>query len=223
MATVNLAASPREGTGKGVARKLRMQERVPAIVYGFDTEPFSCSVDSAQLRKALSTGSGSRAVIKLDVEGVSEPRVTIIKEIQRHPVSRKIIHIDLLQIDLTQPVEVSVPIEPKGTPVGVKLEGGVMSWARRELAIRVLPTAIPESIELDISGLHVNQAVHIEDLTPEGYEILDEPRLTICSVASTSLDLGDEDADEAAEGAEIGEGDGAAAEAASDAESGDDD
>lgn len=212
MATVNLAATPREGAGKGVARKLRMQDRVPAIVYGYGTDPFSCSVDAAQLRKALSTGSGSRAVIKLDVEGTSEPRVTIIKEIQRHPVSRKIIHVDLLQIDLTQTVDVSVPIVPLGQPIGVRLEGGVLSWARRELAIRVLPTAIPENIELDISELHVNQAIHIEDITPEGFEILDESRLTICSVASTSLDLGEDgDGDEAAADGEAAEGDAAAA------------
>jgi len=196
MATVNLAAKPREGAGKGVARKLRMQEQVPAIVYGYGTDPFQCSVDAAGLRKALSTGSGSRAVIKLDVEGVKEPRVTIIKEIQRHPVSRKIIHIDLLQIDLTQPVEVSVPISPQGTAIGVRLEGGVMSWARRELEIRVLPTAIPESIELDLTDLHVNQAVHVGDITAEDFEILTDEKLTICSVASTSLELGDEDGEE---------------------------
>lgn len=204
MATVNLAASPREGTGKGVARKLRAQERIPAIIYGYGTtDPVACSIGAADLRKALNTGSGSNAVLKLDFEGEPEPKVTIIKEIQRHPVSRSIIHLDLLAIDLNAPVEVSVPIAPQGVPAGVKLEGGVLSWGRRDINIRVLPTAIPESIELDISRLHINDAIHIEDLQPEGYEILDEGRLTICSVSSTSLEMpeeGAEDEEAAAEG-----------------------
>ena len=200
MGTVNLTADPREGTGKGVARKLRAQHRVPAIIYGYGTsEPVSCSLDAIELRKALSTDSGTNAVLKIDMEGSGEPKVTIVKEIQRHPVSRNIIHLDLLAIDLNNPVEVSVRIAPQGTPVGVKLEGGVLSWGRREINIRVLPTQIPESIELDISGLHINQAIHIEDLQPEGYEILDEGRLTICSVASQTLEV---EADEEAEGEE---------------------
>ena len=203
MATVNLAASPREGTGKGVARKLRMADRIPAIIYGNSTEPFACSIDAAELRRALSTRSGSRAVLRLQVEGQADPRVTIIKEIQRHPVTRNIIHLDLLAIDLTKPVEVSVPIAPQGTPVGVKFEGGVLSWGRRDVSIRVLPTSIPETIQLDISGLHVGQTLHISDVIAEGFEVLDDPEQTICSVASTKLATGDEEA----------EGEGVAAEA----------
>lgn len=190
MATVNLLAMPREGTGKEKARKIRQADRIPAILYGHGTDPLSLSLGAIEVRKALSTPAGSNAVIKLDVEGDKKERAAIFKAIQRHPVTRKIIHLDLLSIDLTQPVEVSVHIKAVGIPVGVKLEGGVLGWARREVAIRVLPTRIPESIELDISALHVNSVVHIGDLAVgEGVEVLDDPEMTVCSIASSKLSV----------------------------------
>ncbi len=202
MATVNLAARPREGAGKGVARKIRQADRVPVIVYGYETDPFMCSVDAAELRKALGTRSGTNAVIRLDLEGSDWDNAAIVKEIQRHPVSRDIIHLDLLAIDLNVPVDVSVPVSPQGTPVGVKLEGGVLSWGRRDVTIRVLPTKIPEDIELDISGLHINDALHISDVPAEGFEVVDDPELTICSVSSTKLEVEPEGEEEAVEGEE---------------------
>ncbi len=190
MATVNLLAMPREGTGKEKARKIRQADRIPAILYGHGTDPLSLSLGAIEVRKALSTPAGSNAVIKLDVEGDKKERAAIFKAIQRHPVTRKIIHLDLLSIDLTQPVEVSVHIKAIGIPIGVKLEGGVLGWARREVAIRVLPTRIPESIELDISELHVNSVVHIGDLAiGEGVEVLDDPEMTVCSIASSKLSV----------------------------------
>lgn len=205
MATVNLQAAAREGTGKGHARKLRQAERIPVILYGHGTDPVSLSLSSLDVRRVLNTAAGSNAVLKLDVEGDSTERAAIIKDIQRHPVTRDIIHLDLLSVDLTQPVEVTVPVRPTGVPVGVKMEGGVLGWARRELLVRVLPTNIPESIELDISGLHLNDAVHIGDIeVGEGVELLEDEHLTICSVASQKLEL-EEPTDEEAEGEE-GEG-----------------
>lgn len=196
MATVNLLAMPREGTGKEKARKIRQADRIPAILYGHGTDPLSLSLGAIEVRKALSTPAGSNAVIKLDVEGDKKERAAIFKAIQRHPVTRKIIHLDLLSIDLTQPVEVSVHIKAIGIPIGVKLEGGVLGWARREVAIRVLPTRIPESIELDISELHVNSVVHIGDLAiGEGVEVLDDPEMTVCSIASSKLSVEEVSAD----------------------------
>lgn len=200
MATVNLQALPREGKGKGTARKLRQADRIPAILYGHGTDPVSLSVGAVDVRKALSTSAGSNAVIKLEVEGDRSQRAAIFKAIQRHPVTRKIIHLDLLSIDLTKPVEVSVHLRPVGTPVGVKLEGGVLGWARRDVRIRVLPTRIPEAVDLDISGLHVNQVLHFGDLSVgEGIEVLDDPDMTICSVASSRLAVDEGAAAETAE------------------------
>lgn len=206
MATVNIAAQPRDGRKKGAARKLRAAGQIPAVLYGLGEEPMKLSFADREFRRAISTGSGTRAVLRLEVEGGAE-KVAILREIQRHPVSRDILHADLLAIDLTQPVEVAVPLAPQGVPFGVKNEGGVLGWARREINIRVLPTQIPESIELDLNDLHVNDAIHVGDLEVEGFEILDEPQMTICSVASVSLieettEEGEEEGVEGAEGAE---------------------
>jgi large subunit ribosomal protein L25 len=206
MATVNLQAATREGTGKGVARKLRQAERIPAVLYGLKADPIHLSLDDIEFRKAMSTGAGSRAVLRLAIDGAKEAKVAIVKEIQRHPVSRRIVHTDLISIDLSTPIDISVPIKPIGTPVGVRTDGGNLQWQRRELEIRVLPTAIPEEIELDISEMQVNDVMHVGDIKAEGFEILEAEDLTICAVASMSLveETTEEDVEgeEGAEGAE---------------------
>ncbi len=208
MATVTLQAAPRAGTGKGVARKLRQQHRVPAVLYGRGAEPIHLSIDATELRHALTTPSGVRVVLRVQTDGSDGETVAIVREVQRHPVSRDYQHIDLLSIDLDKPIEVSVPIKPVGTPIGVRLEDGALQWSRRELEIRVLPTKIPEEIELDVSELHVNQALHIGDIPATGFDLIGDPEQTVCSVASTRLEVeeteaeGEEVAGEGAEGAE---------------------
>lgn len=218
MASVNLSATPREGSGKGVARKLRAAGRVPAILYGFGTESQPVSVDNIELRKALSTSAGVRAIMQLQVEGGDKPFAVLIKELQRHPLSRNITHVDLVSIDLDVPVEVSVPINAIGIPEGVKSQGGNLEWQRRELQIRVLPTKIPESIDVDISGLNLNDALHIGDLDLPDAELLEEEKLTICSVKTTrmSVEVAETEEGEGEEG-EAGEGaEGASSEGGSD-------
>jgi large subunit ribosomal protein L25 len=222
MATVNLRIESRSEAGKGIARRLRAANRIPAVLYGENiADPKSVSIDALDFRKALGTGAGSRVVLNLELEGQKEKTVAILREVQRDPVSHAILHADLLAIDLTKPIEISVPIHPEGVPEGVKNEGGVLEWANRELSIRVIPTAIPESIRLDISGLHVNQSVHVSDLEPEGYEILDDPDRPLCMVASGRLHLDEEaEAVEGEEGEEAAEG--AAPDADADSEPGKD-
>ena len=222
MASVNLNATPREGSGKGVARRLRAAGQVPGILYGFGTEARSLSLGDLELRKALSTPAGIRAVLQLKVAGKAKPYAVLVKELQRHPLSRSILHVDLVSIDLNVAVDVNVPLRPVGTPIGTKAEGGNLEWQRRELQLRVLPTKIPEFIEIDISDLHLNDAMHVGDIEVEGAELLEDPKLTVCSVKTTRMSIVEatvEDGEaegegvEAAEGAEgaeaTGEGDGA--------------
>lgn len=220
MATVTIAAQPREGRKKGAARRLRADGHIPAVLYGLGRDPSHISFDVRDFRKAISTKSGTRAVMKLQMAGTDE-QVAILRDIQRHPLSRDIIHVDLLAIDLNEPIEVAVPVAPLGTPTGVKDEGGVLGWARRELNIRVLPTQIPEAIEIDISGLHINDAIHVEDIEAEGFELLDEPERTICSVASQTL--GEDIPEPEEEGEEGEEGEEAAAEGEGEEGEGEDD
>lgn len=221
MATVTIAAQPREGRKKGAARRLRAAGRIPVVLYGLGEEPLKLSFGERDFRRAISTGSGIRAVLKLDVEG-GEEKVAILREIQRHPVSRSVVHADLLAIDLKVPVEVSVPVSGVGIPIGVRTEDGVLGWARRELNIRVLPTNIPETVEINLTDMHVNSAFHVGDLDVQEFEILDDPELTICSVASVSLgELPTAEDEEVAEGLETPEGEGESDEEASAPEEGD--
>jgi large subunit ribosomal protein L25 len=211
MASVNLTVTTREGAGKGVARKLRAAGRVPGILYGFGTGPRSISLDHKALEQALGTVAGIRAVLQLQVEGDDKPIAALIKDLQRHPLSRSITHVDLLSIDLEQPVDVLVPIKAVGTAIGVRQEGGNLEWQRRELELRVLPTAIPEHIEIDVSEMHLNDALHIEDVQLEGAELLEEEKLTICSVKTTRMSIPVDETEEEAEGEEGAEGEGAEA------------
>lgn len=202
MANVNLSAAKREGTGKGVARRLRAEGQVPGILYGFGVEPKSISLDDVSLRKALSTPAGIRAILQLKVAGVAKPFAVLVKELQRHPLSRDLVHVDFVSIDLKKLVDVSVPIRPLGTPIGTTTEGGNLEWQRRELQIRVLPTKIPEFIEVDISDLHLNDALHVGDIVVEGAELLEEAKLTVCSVKTTrmSIEAPTEEGEDAVEG-----------------------
>jgi large subunit ribosomal protein L25 len=221
MASVNLSAAPRAESGKGVARKLRAEGQVPAILYGFGTDPRSVSLDAVALRKALSTPAGSRVVLQLKVEGGEKPFAVLIKELQRHPLTRNITHVDLMSIDLDQPVDVNVPILAIGTPVGVRSEGGTLEWQRRELQLRVLPTKIPENIEIDVSEMHLNDALHIGDISIEGAEMLEEEKLTICSVKTTRMSVPTPEEEAEGEGEEGEEGEGEAAAEGAEGESGD--
>jgi large subunit ribosomal protein L25 len=221
MASVNLSATKREGSGKGVARRLRVAGQVPGVLYGHGTEVQSVSVGDLELRQALSTTAGIRAVLQLKVTGKAKPLAVLVKELQRHPLTRSILHVDLLSIDLSLPVEVSVPIKPLGIPIGTKAEGGNLEWQRRELQVRVLPTKIPEFIEIDISEMHLNDALHVGDIEVSDAELLEDAKLTVCSVKTTRMSIveatvedgegeGEGEGAEAAEGTEAtGDGDGA--------------
>lgn len=224
MASVNLSAAPRTGAGKGVARKLRAAGQVPGILYGYGTDPQPLSVDSVVLRKALSTAAGVRVIMQLQVEGAERSFAVLVKDLQRHPLTRNITHIDLVSIDLDVPVEVSVPINPIGTPLGVREQGGTLEWQRRELLMSVLPTRIPEQIDLDISGLELNGAFHVGDVSVEGAELLEEPQLTICSVKMTRMTVPEPDEEGEAvegEGEEVAEGEEAEGDADAEASDGD--
>jgi len=216
MASVNLSVSPREGSGKGVARRLRAAGHIPAILYGYGTEPQSVSVEDLALRKALSSPAGVRAVLKLEVEGGKEPFVALVKDLQRHPLTRMILHVDLQSIDIKQTVDVSVPIRAVGIAEGVRTQGGNLEWQRRELQLRLLPTMIPEYIEIDVTELQLNEALHIGDVKVEDAEMLEDAMLTICSVKTTRMSV----EVETEEGEGEGEGEAAEGEAGADATEG---
>ena len=169
----NLKAIVREGIGSSESRRLRKDGNIPAVVYGLGMDPLSVSVNAREFRNALKTEAGTNVIINLEVG--SDNYTALAREIQKHPYRDEYLHIDLIQIDLTQTVEADVQIEFVGIPVGVKEEGGLVQTINSSISISALPTNIPTSIELDISSLNVGDNLTATDVNlPEGVELANE-------------------------------------------------
>jgi large subunit ribosomal protein L25 len=221
VAEVKLQAVKRSETGKGGARRSRAAGKVPAVVYGKGMDPLSIEVDRREFVTALHTDAGMNVLLDLEIDGSTTLALT--KELQRDPVRGTLLHADFIKIDRTQKVDVDIPLHLVGEAVGQK-EGGVLQHPLTQLHVRCLVTAVPESIEADISGLNVGDALRVGDLPPaEGYEILTEADEVIASVSApiseAELEAMEAEAGvemeepEAAGEAEAAEGEGAPAEA----------
>ena len=169
----NLKAIVREGMGSAESRRLRKDGNIPAVVYGLGMDPLSVAVNAREFRNALKTEAGTNVIINLEVG--SENYTALAREIQKHPYRDEYLHIDLIQIDLTQTVEADVQIDFVGIPVGVKEEGGLVQTINSSISISALPTNIPTSIELDIAALNVGDNLTATDVNlPEGVELANE-------------------------------------------------
>ena len=178
--TVSLAAVRRDTTGKGPARQMRMKGHVPAVVYGRGRDTESLSVSVAEIDKLLATHATGSTIIDLDVDG--SPVRVLIRELQRHPVERNIMHVDFYEIHEGETVTVTVPIHLEGIPDGVRNAGGTLDQVLREVQIAVLPRNIPERVELDVDALTIGQSLHVSDLVIENAKILTDTGMTICVV-----------------------------------------
>jgi large subunit ribosomal protein L25 len=183
MATVELGAVSRQAGGKGGARQLRAQGRIPAVVYGSGEENISVSLHEASFVQMLRHISSGNAILDLKVEGgPAGPLKVLIKDVQRDPATERILHVDLQHVSMTQKVRVHVPIQVQGTAVGVK-EGGILEHLLREIDIECLPGEIPEKIEVDVTSLDRGSSIHVRDL-PIGsnLHVHDSPERVVVTV-----------------------------------------
>ncbi|MFZ0613489.1 MAG: 50S ribosomal protein L25/general stress protein Ctc [Desulfobacterales bacterium] len=185
MEQLQLAATPRETTGNGPARVLRRSGRIPAVLYGPETEALLLSVNIHEFELILKNHNINQMVLNLVIQnGESSTRPVMIKELQDHPVSRKLIHVDFYEISMTRKIWVNVPVTVDGKSIGEE-RGGIVQVVRRELEVLCLPGEIPESIVLDISSLDIGDSIHIEEVKlPEGVEISADTNFTILTVTS---------------------------------------
>jgi large subunit ribosomal protein L25 len=191
MANTNLAAEQRSETGKGVARKLRAAGRIPAVVYGHNRAAESITVDARELERLLSRISAGSTVVELGL-GNGTAR-TLIREIQRHPVKRHILHVDFQELVAGEKVTVNVPLVFVGTPIGVREQGGIFEEVMREISITVDPASIPNHVDVDISKLTIGHPIHVRDLQlPAGVTVLDDADATVCSVAGSKAAASEE-------------------------------
>jgi large subunit ribosomal protein L25 len=183
MATVNLSASARTESGKGAARSLRRSGQIPAIIYGHAREPQSLALNERDLDRLLQGISAESTVIELAVDGGRATK-TLIREIQRHPFKRQILHVDFQELVAGEKVTVSIPLVLVGTPEAVRTGGAIVDQTMRELEIEVDPSNIPNHIDVDVSALEIGDSIHVSDLKlPEGVEVQDDPETTICVVS----------------------------------------
>ena len=184
MAEVTLEVTRREKTGKEVAKKLRREGKLPAVVYGGKREPVAIEVD----RKAVSelvqkSEHGVRSVFLLKMAGTDQQRHAMIKDITIDPISRRMTHIDFVRVAMDEMVRVTIPVHPVGTAKGVKVGGGILDFQIRELHVECLPNAIPDSIDVDVTGLDHHDYLRIKDLKlPEGVKVLDDPERVVVGV-----------------------------------------
>lgn len=183
---VDVAAEIREQSGKGVARQLRRQGRIPAVLYG-QGECLLLTLNPAVVTGIVRGHGGSTALLNLNISGQTKnsSRTALLRDFQVDPISGDILHADLFEISMTKAIRIKVPVELiGGTPAGVK-EGGVLHHNLRELNVECLPAAIPEAIEVDASALNINQGLHVRELqTVQGVRFLDDPDQMVVSVAA---------------------------------------
>jgi large subunit ribosomal protein L25 len=167
MEAISITTERREGTGKGANRKLRATDRVPGILYGFGIqEPIKLHVDPKDMLKVFTHPKGLNAVIDLQVDG--QGRLAMVREVQRHPVSRKLVHIDFIAPDPKREIEAEVVLTTSGTSPGVQA-GGKLRTPRRVVKVRSVPEKIPASLNADVSKLELGDTMTVSQLPmPEG-------------------------------------------------------
>lgn len=200
---ITLDVKPRAELGKGPTRRYRAAGLVPAVFYGPSVEPVSLLVDGKQMSQAMHTEAGGNVLITLKIDGQS--RLTVPREVQRHPIRGTILHVDFVNVARDQKIEAHVPVHVVGESRGVK-EGGVLDQHMHELQVEAVPTDIPAAIEVDISDLGIGDSIHVADVKiPTGVEMLSPAEEMVAAVIEARLTELVEEEEEAEEALEPGE------------------
>jgi large subunit ribosomal protein L25 len=186
MKPLPLTAYPRTLSRRNAVRKLRSAGRIPAVIYGGQTQPQNLEVDRKALQDMLSHSASEALLVDLSVDKDSRPkRLALVQEIQHHPISGAMLHLDLHEISETEKVTVSLPVVPTGEAVGVKTGGGVMEHVLHKVKVRCLPKDLPEAIVIDVSALEIGKSIHIGEIpAPVGVEILGDKKAPVLSVSA---------------------------------------
>ncbi len=186
MKEIVLEAQARPLSTKGEVKSMRLKGRVPGVAYGDKEAPVTLSIDEKSVQGILHSTGGRNALINLKIGESSHP--VLIKEIQRHPITRALWHVDFVRISLKKKIETKVPVHVKGEAPGVKVGGGVLEHLVREIRVRCLPTEIPVSVDVDISNLQINQGIRAKELQlPPNVEILMDAENVIVHVLTVKV------------------------------------
>jgi len=206
---VKLEVKEREQTGSRDSRRLRREGLIPGVLYGRGKQPHPICVHERELRRALTGDHGLHAILDVVLEGQKTTHASILKEAQQDPIKGRVIHVDLQEVRLDQPIQAQVVVELVGEAEGVK-EGGVLSQVVREINVEALPMEVPDRLELDVSGMAIGDTLRLADLqTREGVTYLDDPEETVLAnvtMPTRIVEPEPEEGAELAEGEEVPEG-----------------
>jgi len=185
MAVIQLPADKRAAVGKGGARKTRAAGSIPAILYGHGETPVPLNIGARTFELALRHHKGGNAIVNLAVSG--SEYTALVRAVQYDPVTHHILHLDFQHISLTEKIEVEVAVHLVGLPIGVKDSGGILEHITRHIRMRCLPTAIPASVDVDVSALNIGDSVHVSDLPIGDLELLTDLDVTVATVVPPSV------------------------------------
>jgi large subunit ribosomal protein L25 len=185
MAVITLSGSRRDALGKGGARKARASGNIPGILYGHGDKPVPLSIPTRAFQVALQSHAGGNAIVNLSLG--SDEFTALIRDVQYDPINHHVLHLDFQHISLTETIEVSVAVRLVGLPVGVKDGGGILEPITRELEVRCLPTAIPASIDVDVTQLAIGDSIHVRDVSVPNVTVLTDGDSTIATVVPPTV------------------------------------
>lgn len=195
MKSVPLNAFPRSQTGRGEVKKLRTSGRIPAVIYGGQTQPQNLEVSTKELEELIHHSVSENILVDLSVDQAK--RLALVQEIQHHPLDGQVLHVDFHEVSEHEKVILQVPVETIGEAAGVKNSGGVLEHVLFKIKVRALPKDLPEQIVVDVSHLELGKSIHLGEITaPPGVEILGDKKVSVISVAVPKTE-----AEEAAEAA----------------------
>ena len=184
MKTIELAVERRETRGKNAARRTRAEGKVPAVVYGAKRDTVPINVRLRDLSDAFRGGAGANAIFLLKLQGSDQTRHAMIKDMQRDPLSRRLMHLDFVRVLMDTKIRVQVPVEIVGIAKGVKVDAGILDFVTREIEIECLPGNIPAHLPVDVTELSIGDALRVSDVkAPEGVEILEDPERVVLHIA----------------------------------------
>jgi large subunit ribosomal protein L25 len=186
MKSVALKVFPRALARRAGVKKLRANGRVPAVIYGRRTDPQNLEIGLNEIEDLIHHSVSETILVDLAVEGGSEgQRLALVQEVQHHPLSGKVLHVDFHEVAENEKVTVTVPVETVGEAAGVKTGGGVLEHVLFKIKVRALPRDLPEVINVDVSLLEIGQSIHLHEIPlPAGVEVLGDKNIPVISVAA---------------------------------------
>jgi large subunit ribosomal protein L25 len=189
MQQVELKAEPRAESGRNKIKHLRRRGLVPGVVYGAHSQAQQIQLSVHDLELLIHQAHSENVLVQLKLEQAGKGRLALLQDVQHHPISRDILHVDFHELKEDEKFTVSVPVQALGEPIGVRVGGGVLEYVMRQLRVRCLPKDLPDHISIDVTNLEIGKSVHVGDIQPPpGVELLDDKGMSVLAVVAPTIE-----------------------------------